>query len=103
MSFDRVLTEVAVAKDRLVADFDAAETPGVSVPETLANETAGRRRGRFFNINRSAVSRTARGNGATDNRAADDSTSHGCAEAALCACGCRSQRTSDRSNRNEGS
>src|SRR5205085_11979665 len=57
------------ARVRSVADLDAAIGPAVAVPEALANKAAGR--GRVFHIHRSAVGRTAGGDGATDDRAAD--------------------------------
>src|SRR6266852_365994 len=83
---------------RSVADLDAAEAPAVTIPETLANPTARGRR--FFHIHRGG---TAGRDGAADDRTADDSASHGCAEAALCACRSRGERTSDRCNRDKGS
>src|SRR5665647_44050 len=86
---------------RSVADLDAAEAPAVTIPEALANHAAGR--GRVFVIHRTAIGRAAGGDGSADERAADQSAYHGCPDAALCACGCRGERTSDRCDRDEGS
>jgi hypothetical protein len=68
---------------RSVADLDAAEAPAVTIPEALANETAGRRR--VVVIHRTAIGRAAGGYGSADDRAADQSGRYACGDATMVA------------------
>src|ERR1700687_808495 len=61
----------------------AADAPAVTIPEALANETAGGRR--LFDIPRTAIGRAAGGDGSADDRAADQSAHDACGDAARCA------------------
>src|SRR5882672_10623457 len=85
-----------------VADLDATEAPAVAVPEALANHAARRRLVDIYALT-IAIGRAAVGDGTTDDGAADQSGRNACGDAALCACGRRGQRTSDRCDRDEGS
>src|SRR6266700_33877 len=85
-----------------VADLDATEAPAVTVPEALANHAARRRFVDIYALT-IAIGRAAGGDRTTDDGAADQSGRNACGDAALCACGRRCERTSDRCDRDEGS